>query len=171
MKTLHITNTLALAYAGLASAYPSILAHLDAQKSKAPALNKRAVFDAQSQLVNVTGDHAFVPPGSGDQRGPCPGLNALANHNYLPHNGVGTMQQFIDSTTSVFGMGVDLATILAVYGAVIDGNGAVWSIGGPTPNVPSVGLLGRPQGISGSHNKYEGDASPTRGDLYLEYDL
>lgn len=27
-------------------------------------------------------------------------------------------------------------------------------------------MLGEPQGLSGSHNKYEGDASPTRGDLY-----
>jgi hypothetical protein len=35
---------------------------------------------------------------SGDQRGPCPGLNAMANHGYLPHNGVATVQQFIDGT-------------------------------------------------------------------------
>jgi hypothetical protein len=65
-------------------------------------------------------------------------------------------------------MGVDLSTILAVYGAAIDGNLVSWSIGGPTPNVPSINLLGQPQGISGSHNKYEGDASPTRGDLYVD---
>lgn len=65
-------------------------------------------------------------------------------------------------------MGVDLATFLAVYGAVFDGDGATtWSIGGPDSRVtPLLGLLGTPQGISGSHNKYEGDASPTRGDLY-----
>ena len=29
-----------------------------------------------------------------------------------------------------------------------------------------MGLLGTPQGISGSHNKYESDVSPTRPDLY-----
>jgi hypothetical protein len=48
-----------------------------------------------------------------------------------------------------------------------------WSIGGP-PTAASgqnllgnlLGLLGTPQGISGSHNKYETDTSPTRGDLY-----
>jgi hypothetical protein len=28
-------------------------------------------------------------------------------------------------------------------------------------------LLSAPQGLSGSHNKYEGDASPTRGDAYI----
>lgn len=84
-------------------------------------------------------------------------------------------------------MGLDLGAFLAVYGAVIDGNGAAWvsnsysnnprvlnfnpsqSIGGPSSQLgglSSIGLLGTPQGISGSHNKYESDASPTRPDLY-----
>lgn len=85
---------------------------------------------------------------------------------YIPHNGVATIQQFIDGTSAVFGMGTDLGGFLAVYGAVFDGNLASWSIGGPTPNVASIPLLsGTPQGISGSHNKYEADASPVRGDL------
>lgn len=63
-------------------------------------------------------------------------------------------------------MGVDLSTILAVYGAAVDGNGLSWSIGGPDRRVSLLNLLGEPQGISGSHNKYEGDGSPTRCDLY-----
>jgi hypothetical protein len=50
---------------------------------------KRALgFDASLQKVDVSGSHAFNPPGAGDKRGPCPGLNALANHGYLPHNGM-----------------------------------------------------------------------------------
>ena len=69
-------------------------------------------------------------------------------------------------------MGTDLATFLAVYGAIFDGDLTSWSIGGPPPAgllgslLGSVGLLGTPQGISGSHNKYEADVSPTRPDLY-----
>lgn len=64
-------------------------------------------------------------------------------------------------------MGKDLGGFLALYGALIDGDLTKWSIGGPTPNVPgTLGLLGQPQGISGSHNKYESDVSPTRPDLY-----
>lgn len=63
-------------------------------------------------------------------------------------------------------MGVDLSTILAVYGAAVDGDGLKWSIGGPDSRVGLSDLLGKPQGISGSHNKYEGDGSPTRCDLY-----
>lgn len=72
-------------------------------------------------------------------------------------------------------MGVDLSTFLAVYGSAVDGNLVSWSIGGPDSRVSiPLNLLGQPQGISGSHNKYEGDASPTRGDLYVtgqDYDL
>ncbi|GAB7346936.1 hypothetical protein MBLNU459_g2000t1 [Dothideomycetes sp. NU459] len=173
MKTLQYSS-IALALTGISSAYPSILAELESQKaSKNP--NKRQisevippVFDAASQYVSTTGAHAFNPPGPGDQRGPCPGLNAMANHGYLPHDGVGTIAEFVTSTGKVFGMGVDLATFLAVYGAALDGNLVEWSIGGPTTNVPSINVLGEPQGISGSHNKYEGDASPTRGDLYVD---
>lgn len=39
----------------------------------------------ENQLVDVTGEHAWVAPGPNDIRGPCPGLNALANHGYFPH--------------------------------------------------------------------------------------
>lgn len=39
----------------------------------------------ENQLIDVTGVHAWKAPGPGDLRGPCPGLNALANHGYFPH--------------------------------------------------------------------------------------
>ncbi|KAI4195650.1 MAG: hypothetical protein LQ350_007058, partial [Teloschistes chrysophthalmus] len=47
-------------------------------------------FDPVAQRVSTTGEHAWVAPNlaAGDKRGPCPGLNALANHGYLPHNGI-----------------------------------------------------------------------------------
>ena len=73
-------------------------------------------------------------------------------------------------------MGLDLAQFLATYGTAIDGNplsaDAGYSIGGPAPaNDPTAGksplFPGTPQGLSGSHNKYETDTSPTRGDLYI----
>lgn len=57
-------------------------------------------FNAKAQLVSVSGKHKFVAPNfaAGDERGPCPGLNALANHGYLPHNGVGTALEFLTGT-------------------------------------------------------------------------
>ncbi|KAK0127152.1 hypothetical protein ONS96_006705 [Cadophora gregata f. sp. sojae] len=125
-------------------------------------------FNAAQQYVSNQGAHKFVPPGKNDLRGPCPGLNAMANHNYIPHNGIATISQFIQGTYDVFGMGLDLGAFLAIYGAIFDGDLTSWSIGGPPPAglLGSVGLLGTPQGISGSHNKYESDASPSRPDLY-----
>ena len=60
-----------------------------------------------------------------------------------------------------------MASFLAVYGAIFDGDLTKYSIGGPVNGLLNLGgLLGAPQGLSGSHNKYEGDVSPTRGDLY-----
>lgn len=63
---------------------------------------KRAVgFDPVAQRVSTTGRHAFVPPNfaAGDKRGPCPGLNALANHGYLPHNGIAPATTIIKAVT------------------------------------------------------------------------
>jgi len=111
-------------------------------------------FDAASQYITNQGQYKFVAPGFGDARGECPGLNAMANHNYLPHNGVATIQQFIDATNHVFGMAVDLGGFLAFFGAIVDGDGSQWSIEG----VPHTG-------IAGSHNDYEGDSSPLKSDL------
>lgn len=41
------------------------------------------IFNAQAQYINVTkgSGHEYVAPGPGDLRGPCPGLNAFANHS------------------------------------------------------------------------------------------
>jgi hypothetical protein len=69
-----------------AEEYAKLLAERQAGADAATALFEPVpIFDAKAQLVNVskgTG-HEFVPPGSGDLRGPCPGLNAFANHSEL----------------------------------------------------------------------------------------
>lgn len=63
-------------------------------------------------------------------------------------------------------MGTDLGGFLSILGAAIDGDLMGWSMGG-TPTAQQGGALGPlGNGISGSHNKYECDASPTRPDLY-----
>ena len=35
-------------------------------------------------------DHQFIAPGPNDIRGPCPGLNAAANHGFLARDGIVT---------------------------------------------------------------------------------
>jgi hypothetical protein len=41
------------------------------------------IFNAKAQYINVTkgSGHEYVAPGPNDLRGPCPGLNAFANHS------------------------------------------------------------------------------------------
>jgi hypothetical protein len=65
-----------------------------------------------------------------------------------------------------FGFGINLAFGLAFYGGAISGNLLAFSIGGK-PSLAQGGVTGiLTNGLSGSHNKYEGDASATRKDLY-----
>jgi hypothetical protein len=50
-----------------------------------------------TEPVDVSGAHAFAAPDfdAGDQRGPCPGLNALANHGYIAHTGITTFTELL----------------------------------------------------------------------------
>ena len=57
----------------------------------------------ENQLIDVTGEHAWVAPGPNDLRGPCPGLNALANHGYFPHSGVVPLAVGESATEQVYG--------------------------------------------------------------------
>ena len=44
----------------------------------------------------------FQEPGPGDSRGPCPGLNLLANYGYLPRNGHVNAAQVLEATARGF---------------------------------------------------------------------
>jgi hypothetical protein len=66
-------------------------------------------------------------------------------------------------------MSLDLGGFLSAYSVLQVGDPLTgkWSIGGATPaSLPSRLLDIKPQGLTGSHNRYETDSSPTRGDLY-----
>lgn len=129
------------------------------------------VFNEKEQFVDVSSKtgHQFIAPKPSDRRGPCPGLNAAANHGYLPRSGVMTTGQTIRGLGQAFGMGADLAAGLAVLGIVLEGDpiAGTWSIGGPYPGLLTYPHNEQPQGISFSHNNYEGDSSITRQDAYL----
>jgi len=112
VKTQAITL---LAAASSVAAYPRLTEMDTALRERLSTLQKRAVeppyrapnfvidrpntglpplgFNAEDQYVDVTdgGPHPFVAPGPGDKRGQCPGLNAAANHGFLPHNGIPTI--------------------------------------------------------------------------------
>jgi hypothetical protein len=128
-------------------------------------------FDASSQLVDVSGDYAYAAPTEGQIRGPCAGLNAAANHGYIPRSGIATAETIetglwqaysLDKTATIF-----LETATSFFnGDPISGR---WSIGPHSDATNILGptglLLGNETGICAyGHLRSEGDASITRGD-------
>jgi hypothetical protein len=102
--------------------------------------------------------YTFQAPGPNDSRGPCPGLNLLANYGYLPRNGYVNFGQVLEATARGFNMGTDLAAVLATFAVLADGDLVTESFYlGAGPN--NVGGLNR-------HSTVEADVSPMREDYY-----
>lgn len=125
--------------------------------------------------VPAPGDtaHAYKDPNSQtDIRGPCPALNALANHGFIARDGITTYNELMDATQNVYNVGFDLATILAVAGVGQGGDlleTKKLSIGcDASSRTAGVigGLIGDELGLNG-HNHFESDSSLTRNDYYL----
>ncbi|KAF2488936.1 Cloroperoxidase [Lophium mytilinum] len=64
-------------------------------------------------------------PQPGDLRGPCPGLNALANHALIPRNGRNlSIPLLVDTLGSIFNLSPELARIVSLGGVALGpGNG------------------------------------------------
>lgn len=116
-------------------------------------------------------DHQFIAPKSTDIRGPCPGLNAAANHNFLARDGITTYADLIDAQQNPYNVGYDLANLLAVLGLTLTDGDIVTeklSIGCDATSRTSFNpaLTGSEPGLDG-HNKFEADTSLTRNDYFL----
>lgn len=138
---------------------------------------KRFIIDL-SKPIDISGKHAFKAPGKGDQRGPCPGLNVLANHGYISHNGITSYAEVVTAINQgsyrdvskaaqwclrrypVFGMGIDLALILGVMGTVWTGNPLSldpgFSIGGTAAGDGSDNVLDNLVGVLGATRMFLG---------------
>lgn len=140
-----------------------------------PTLQKRdsepppgPLNDTSAKLVNDK-HHPWKPLRPGDIRGPCPGLNTLASHGWLPRSGIATPVQIVNAVQEGFNMGNDLA-VFVTYGAMlVDGNLVtnLLSIGHKTdrtgPDPPEPAIVG---GLN-THAVFEGDASTTRADKFF----
>ncbi|CCO31415.1 hypothetical protein BN14_05457 [Rhizoctonia solani AG-1 IB] len=84
-------------------------------------------------------------------------VDALANHGYIPHNGVASLLETVEAAYDVFGIDKVLAMMLVTYAIIFTGSPATltWSIGESPGGLVIPPLLSAPQGLSGSHNKYE----------------
>ncbi|PYH87754.1 peroxidase [Aspergillus ellipticus CBS 707.79] len=95
----------------------------------------------------------WVPPGPTDARAPCPMLNTLANHGFLPHDGKNiTEQQTISALGHALNIDAALAKALHIGGVTTN----------PAPNATTFSLddLSR-------HGIIEHDASLSRQDTYF----
>ncbi|KIJ22762.1 hypothetical protein M422DRAFT_276766 [Sphaerobolus stellatus SS14] len=113
--------------------------------------------------------HPFIAPGPNDLPGSCPGMNTLANHGYIPRNGVARPDQIITAVMEAFNFGNDFAKFVVYQALLLDGNPLtnLLSIGKKThetgPDPPKPALVG---GLS-QHNTFEGDTSMTRVEAFF----
>ncbi|KAF7192196.1 Aromatic peroxygenase [Pseudocercospora fuligena] len=136
------------------------------------ARNGRKGNERGGYRVPAAGDtvHQFQAPRAGrDIRGPCPGLNTAANHNFLARDGITTYTELVDMQQNVYNVGYDLANLLAFLGLQADGDLVTGklSIGCEATSRTSINpvLTGSQPGLAG-HNKFEGDTSLTRNDFF-----
>ncbi|KAI9374419.1 Chloroperoxidase [Aspergillus egyptiacus] len=101
---------------------------------------------------HMSDPHPWIPAGPGDYRGPCPMMNTLANHNYLPHDGRNlTRPVVVEALTSALNFNASLASLMFDMAIVAN----------PEHNATYFTLdhLNR-------HNVLEHDASLSRADAY-----
>jgi hypothetical protein len=105
----------------------------------------------------------YRSPGPNDIRGPCPGLNALANHGFLHRDGRRiTAWEINEAMRTAFGFGHSL-NYFQMFGASIRGverfhEGLGWGIDSLAD-------------LTNSHNELEHDSSFTRDDYYFNKDV
>jgi len=76
-----------------------------------------------NENTNLLNDHRFVQPTASDSRSPCPALNALANHGYLPRDGKNiSLLQLIHGQRSIYNISLPLASVLAAGGILLCGH-------------------------------------------------
>ncbi|KAH6905561.1 Chloroperoxidase [Coprinopsis sp. MPI-PUGE-AT-0042] len=172
LATLASSSSIVLAfphYASLAGVSGRQLAQaLPETAAVVPGMTPGPLAFTGKKLVHDAA-HPYIAPGPGDQRGPCPGLNVLANHGYLPRTGVATPAQIIEAVQEGFNMHYTAARV-AAYGAhLLNGNqvsdllsiGGKTHLTGPSPAPPAHA------GGNNVHNTCEGDVSLSRADAYF----
>ncbi|KDR69591.1 hypothetical protein GALMADRAFT_77331 [Galerina marginata CBS 339.88] len=124
--------------------------------------------DTTAKLVNDVA-HPWQPLAPGDIRGPCPGLNTLASHGWLPRNGIATPAQIISAVQDGFNMDNTIARFVTYAAFLVNGNvltnllsiGEKSSMTGPDPPAPAV------VGGLNTHAVFEGEFSCPLGDAFF----
>ncbi|KAJ7059233.1 Cloroperoxidase [Mycena amicta] len=110
---------------------------------------KLALFFLTAVKLSYADDHTWIAPTATDVRSPCPGLNTLANHGYLPRNGKNlTIPIILDAAFQGFNVGPSPILVAAKLGL----------FSGDAPDNLDLDALAL-------HSLIEHDASISRGDF------
>lgn len=141
----------------------------DGQTGTLIVLPPQATETGLKQIPDV--DHPFIAPGPNDQRGPCPAMNTLANHGYIPRNGIASFEEITLALMEAFNLELIFGANMAANNMLTRGNPFIdkLSIGGVSPLVPPLpGKIDGPEtGGIAKHGRFEGDASMTRADAFI----
>jgi len=113
-------------------------------------------------------EHYYQDPPPGAQRGPCPGLNTLANHGFLSRDGITTYTELVAALQNVYNVEWSAAVVLALLGIGLDGDPVteMLSIGGAAPfQTGQTGEFTGDYGGLSRHGTFELDASLKRGQM------
>ncbi|KAJ7272132.1 Chloroperoxidase [Mycena rebaudengoi] len=98
-------------------------------------------------------------------------MNTLANHGYIPRNGIASFEDIILGMMEAFNLDVNFGIGMVANNMLTRGNmfANKISIGGVSPLVPPLPfkLDGPETGGLSKHGRFEGDASMTRADAFL----
>jgi len=141
----------------------------DGQTGTLIVLPPQATETALKQIPDAA--HPFIAPGPNDQRGPCPAMNTLANHGYIPRNGIASFEEITLAMMEAFNIELMFGANIAANNMLTRGNPFIdkVSIGGVSPLVPPLpGQIDGPvTGGIAKHGRFEGDASMTRADAFI----
>ncbi|KAJ6533972.1 Cloroperoxidase, partial [Mycena vulgaris] len=102
-----------------------------------------------SQGVRAQENHEWIAPTATDVRSPCPGLNTLANHGFLPRNGINiSIPMMLQAALDGFNVASDSILQAAKFGL----------LSGDDPTTLNLDALAL-------HNLVEHDASISRNDF------
>jgi len=123
-------------------------------------LSSSFIFSAAlAWKVAESDNHTWHPAGPHDSRSPCPGLNALANHGWLPHSGKDINLPAIQTATdAVYNFASDV--LISIFQQVVAFNLST------TGNASTFNLEDLKK-----HDAIEFDGSLSRNDFYFGDDL
>lgn len=100
----------AMMAAATASAFPQLAARGGATLTTNPFANPTGIPNPAGPNPNDPRFTKWTPPGAGDVRAPCPGLNTLANHNFIHHNGKNmTIPHLVEGLAAGMNIGPDFS--------------------------------------------------------------